>query len=206
MYDDYYVLILFGTPIIGGIIAISVLLFFIFRSNKGEEKTPEIKSEIEKRMPVHNYEEIKYMDGISAYDEGLKVVLSLLDDKMEIKPKKKEFPVANIQYTQIKKINIVKETEIKEFDKSVTGRAVVGGLLLGGLGAVIGGMSGLGKKTFSVNRTFLVINYISSSTNELQAISFEETSSTVFLEGFLRDLNKFCGIEKTKPSTEPINL
>lgn len=157
-------------------------------------------------MSVHNYEEVRYIDGISAYGEGLKVVLSLLDDKMEIKPKKKEFPVANIQYTQIKKINIVKETEIKEFDKSVTGRAVVGGLLLGGLGAVIGGMSGLGKKTFSVNRTFLVINYVSSSTNELQAISFEETSSTVFLEGFLRDLNKFCGIEKTKTSNEPINL
>lgn len=32
-------------------------------------------------------------------------------------------------------------------DKSVIGRAVVGGLLLGPLGAVVGGISGVGSKT-----------------------------------------------------------
>ena len=52
-----------------------------------------------------------------------------------------------IRYSNI--INIVNrnytEEEIK--NKSVVGRALVGGILTGGIGAVVGGMSGIGSKT-----------------------------------------------------------
>jgi len=48
--------------------------------------------------------------------------------------------------TQIKKVIIEhKDSIIKNKDKSVIGRAVIGGVLLGPLGAVIGGVSGLKK-------------------------------------------------------------
>jgi len=43
-------------------------------------------------------------------------------------------------------ISIIVDGIVKEEDKSVVGRAVVGGLLFGPLGAVVGGMSGVGKK------------------------------------------------------------
>ena len=50
----------------------------------------------------------------------------------------------NINFDNIKDVELLKE--IKHKNKSVVGRAVVGGLLLGPVGAVVGGMSGLGQK------------------------------------------------------------
>lgn len=58
-------------------------------------------------------------------------------------PFKKE-PDFVLDVDDIESIDILTEEEAK--NKSVIGRAIVGGVLFGGVGAVVGGLSGVGQK------------------------------------------------------------
>lgn len=60
---------------------------------------------------------------------------------------------------QIIKLSTATEEQIMSESKSVIGRAIVGGLILGPLGAVIGGMSGVGSKQKLKGKYYLIINY-----------------------------------------------
>lgn len=85
---------------------------------------------------------------------------------------------ANILYGDI--INISRrqytETELKE--KSVLKRAVVGGVLTGGIGAIVGGMTGIGSKK-KTNKIYVVeIDYVTRGVRNtvlLQDISLIHT-------------------------------
>lgn len=75
--------------------------------------------------------------------------IKLTETKLIISPiasaDRKEYPL-----DQISEIELKREVEAditNEKEKSVVGRAVVGGLLLGPVGAIVGGMSGIGTKT-----------------------------------------------------------
>ncbi len=57
------------------------------------------------------------------------------------------FPMDSIEYFVIEPQQVILEKK----EKSVVGRAVVGGLLLGPVGALVGGMSGMGTKEVKVN-------------------------------------------------------
>jgi len=72
-----------------------------------------------------------------------------------------------IHNSQIESITQLKGTELK--DKSVIKRAIVGGILTGGVGAVVGGMSGLGSK--KVESYYLIINYWDKNTLQLISLS-----------------------------------
>ncbi len=52
-----------------------------------------------------------------------------------------------------------KETILEKKEKSVLGRAVVGGVLLGPFGALLGGMSGMKDKTTEVPDNFITLVY-----------------------------------------------
>ena len=68
--------------------------------------------------------------------------------------------------------------------KSVVGRAVVGGLLLGPVGAVVGGMSGLGgTKEKIINKDYLVINYwdVETKTPQTLLISGKKEKISAFI-------------------------
>lgn len=69
---------------------------------------------------------------------------------------------------------MITETEAVEKSKSPISRAVAGGLLFGGVGAVVGAVSGTGKKEKKVSRFFFVISYTSSS-GEDKFLQFEDT-------------------------------
>lgn len=60
---------------------------------------------------------------------------------------------------QIIKLSTATEEQIMTESKSVIGRAIVGGLLLGPLGAVVGGMTGIGSKQKLKGKYYLVINF-----------------------------------------------
>lgn len=60
---------------------------------------------------------------------------------------------------QIIKLSTATEKQIMTESKSVIGRAIVGGLILGPLGAVIGGISGVGSKQKLKGKFYLIINY-----------------------------------------------
>ncbi len=59
-------------------------------------------------------------------------------------PFKKE-PDFSLNIDEIEKAEVLTEQQLK--NKSVIGRAVIGGILFGGVGAVVGGISGTGQKT-----------------------------------------------------------
>ncbi|SBV94863.1 conserved hypothetical protein [uncultured Dysgonomonas sp.] len=77
------------------------------------------------------------------------------------------FPIHNSQIISIKTAS---KGEIVSANKSVIGRAVAGGLILGPLGAIVGGMSGIGSKDKFVDRYYLIINYWDISTKSAQTI------------------------------------
>lgn len=77
----------------------------------------------------------------------------------------------------------IQPDEITEKDKSVIGRAVVGGLLLGPVGAIVGGMSGIGTKQKVKKGNVDLYLYIKTSDREFllkPAIGHESTAYLLF--------------------------
>ena len=88
----------------------------------------------------------KLTDTLGVYSSGDMVDVALYDNHLIIKSPilKQEI---KLNYEQITDVFYGLETEVIEKNKSVIGRAVAGGLLFGGVGAVVGGISGTGTKT-----------------------------------------------------------
>lgn len=86
---------------------------------------------------------------------NIAISATILDDKIEFKQRVEKKEPIYLMISQITKIGIVNEKQIKEVDKSVVKRAMVGGLLLGPLGAIIGGMDGIGKKEKKKKENFV---------------------------------------------------
>ncbi len=89
-----------------------------------------------------------------------------------------------IHHSQIISLKQTSKEELLRKDKSVIGRAVVGGLILGPLGAIVGGMSGIGNKDKFVNKHYLIINYwdIESKTAQSLLISGDRLIIQAFIK------------------------
>lgn len=81
----------------------------------------------------------------------------------------------------INDISLVTDEILDEKDKSVIGRAIVGGLVFGVAGAVVGGMSGMGTK-----KEYKLVKLIKIDTNEgtLYALPDELSDAGQFLRNF----------------------
>lgn len=134
------------------------------------------------------------VDGVQSIPRGLAVSVTMLDSGIEIKPRIGKNAPAVLSYDQITGAACVSETEVSETEKSVVGRAVVGGVLLGPLGAIVGGMSGVGSKKAETSRTYFVINYATAGSSEPAVLSFEVVGATMGLTPFLKDLKHRCGL------------
>lgn len=79
-----------------------------------------------------------------------------------------------------------KEVQIVEKDKSVIGRAVVGGVLLGPVGAVVGGMSGIGtnknEKVVQQEKNDIYVTISSNGENRFYkvAVANNEPANAVY--------------------------
>lgn len=91
--------------------------------------------------------------------------LFVLDEKlvMEEKGIALELPFERVQSAVA-----LSKTDLLTKDKSVLARGVVGGVLLGPLGAIIGGMTGIGKK--KIKGSFLVVNYTPSGSENTEVL------------------------------------
>jgi hypothetical protein len=87
------------------------------------------------------------------------------------------FPIHN---AQIISLNTASKGEIVSAGKSVVGRAVVGGLILGPLGAVIGGMSGIGTKEQFVDKHYIIINYWDIDTKSAQSLLISGDANQIY--------------------------
>lgn len=103
-----------------------------------------------------------------------------------------------IHFKQIISVKSTTTEEVIKEDKSVISRAVLGGLVLGPLGAVIGGMSGVGTKDKTKNHSLLVINFWDLSTRKPQSILIDG------LDGPVSSFAERIEIDKEKTKDLPI--
>ena len=75
-----------------------------------------------------------------------------------------------IAHEQIIDMKFIPHTQLTTENKSVIGRAVVGGLLLGPLAAVVGGISGIGTKVKTLGKYLFAINFWDVYTHQVQTI------------------------------------
>ena len=133
----------------------------------------------------------KLLESHANLTKDLMYDVAVYDDHLTIKAAfgKQE---ATLNYSQITDVFYGMETEITQVSKSSIGRAVAGGLLFGGVGAVVGAVSGTGTKDKKERHFYFIISY-TSSTGEEQFIQFEDTrlykGSKVAAE-----LKKLCNI------------
>lgn len=123
---------------------------------------------------------------------GWSIDVSLYDDHLELKNFAVKQPIT-LKYSQITDVFHGYTTEIQEKEKSIIGRAVAGGLLFGGAGAVVGAMTATGKKEKKVTKLMFIISYISSQGEE----SFLEFEDTRHYKGkkLSQKLKELCNIK-----------
>lgn len=98
-----------------------------------------------------------------------------------------------IHNTQLISVTFADQSELLRQNKSVIGRAIVGNILMGPMGAIIGGMSGIGTKS-AKNNSYLVINYWDKFTKQAQ---------TLLIRGKDEEIRTFVGRWNTERSKSP---
>lgn len=137
--------------------------------------------------------QLYHLEGISNLNEGEKVMLELnpTDNTIYIGKSIIGKNKNNATILNMDKFEYVESTtvsEIQEKNKSVIGRAVVGSLL-GPIGAVVGGISGVGSKKKENNRNILIIGY--SSNGQERQVSFIDGKGTMNYKILYNELKKY---------------
>lgn len=130
---------------------------------------------------------------IASHVEGLGInqnaycELYRFDDKLLIDTKSHKF---EIQLNKLRAAELRNERELIEKGKSVVGRALIGTLIVPGLGTIVGGMSGIGtkKKKGTLNH-FLIFNY-EDDQGELAAVTFLNNINLIKVQKFISEINK----------------
>lgn len=119
---------------------------------------------------------------------GVRCDIALCPDQYVFTYKKLSY---NLSFDKIIDVSIKSEKEIQQHYVSSIGGAVLGGALLGPLGAIVGGRA---KKKKTVNRrTYLIFTYESESTTKF--IVFD-SSTSLTANKFVRLFNKTQAKEK----------
>lgn len=107
-----------------------------------------------------------HCDGISTFtaNRSIRITIDEKEKQLVFKQLFSKIPNAHLAFEKITNVAWVTEKDVK--NASIIGNAIVGGVLLGGLGAMIGAVSGTKKKS----ETYLVINYTTPD-GTLKAIS-----------------------------------
>ncbi|MEE1014100.1 MAG: hypothetical protein U0L92_07340 [Clostridia bacterium] len=149
-----------------------------------------------------NERTVNFMAGcnIGCIKQGFAINATLKEDCIFIKSRINKEMTTTLKYEKITDCQFVTEKDIQEKSKSVAGRAMIGGLALGPVGAIVGGMSGIGNKKDTKTRSFIIINY-QSQNDEINAISLEIVGASLAWNKFLSELKEKANI-KTALSVE----
>ena len=145
-------------------------------------------------------EKVQYMGGIDSVDSLISKA-SLAKDKyvsFEIRPNGLEIFIMNNFETirlglfseQIKYWSIEHQEEITtKKSKSVLGRALLGGILLGPAGAIVGGLTGVGDKTIKLSDVdnILSINYVEAEKEAMILFSVKNKNLKTVMEYYKKN-------------------
>ena len=99
--------------------------------------------------------------------------VALYEDHLEVSsPLKNNKLILN--YDQITDVFYGMRTELVQKSKSVIGRAMLGGLAFGNVGAMVGAISGSGTKNKKTMHFYFIISYCSAD-NQDAFLQFEDT-------------------------------
>lgn len=147
-------------------------------------------SSVEKGASTGTLSPMKYIhiDGIPNFGSGVEVKLSFTPEQMKI-DNTQFIPISRMKGAEI---NSAKQ--LTEVQKSVIGRAVAGGVLLGGLGSIVGGMSGIGasQKTETV-MLFTVFFTTKEGEDSVAIFSMQEPMFAGALKNIVNRINNQTG-------------
>jgi len=135
----------------------------------------------QKRKGIVKFIPFKHIKGINRFAEGIDVLISFNENIIIIDN-------VMIPNSKISKLQISSSKQLVNKENSVIGRAVIGGILTGGVGAIVGGMSGIndGSKV-----TKLIHYLILTFKDEKEIIlSFKNDNNIKDLDGVLKKFNK----------------
>ncbi|MBE3122639.1 MAG: hypothetical protein IMZ58_10610 [Thermoplasmata archaeon] len=136
-------------------------------AEKAEKKQREEK---EKAGIIREFEGLHHIEGIPLL-AGVSTKLMLYKDKLSVIDIRRN-KTYNVFLKNILDVKVKNENEISEQERSVIKRAIAGGIIgevvlgAGGLGAIVGGMSGVPKKQIVNHNYFLSIEYLSKEGNK----------------------------------------
>ncbi|MCM1296128.1 MAG: hypothetical protein NC311_11355 [Muribaculaceae bacterium] len=120
-----------------------------------------IKSIVDKQQKTHAGAWVKrfnivHIQGVKFADYQQKLSCVISNDYIVFSDSDKE--LLKIEFDKIENVMVLEEIEQTQKNKSVIARAIVGGLLLGGVGAIVGGISGATPTLQSNKKYFLEIS------------------------------------------------
>lgn len=148
------------------------------------------------KSKVQNEVKASFVEGTPLIAKSTYCLIRLQNNALEILPLgAKGLPSGNtlsIGVNQIYSVAVTSERNIIETNKSPVGRAVAGGMLFGGTGAVVGGLTGLQKKQSTFMQYYLVISFKASSGADAQLV-FCEAGRMLELQRFAETVHQNIG-------------
>jgi len=95
---------------------------------------------------------INHITGVKNADQNQQMFFEIEQQQIKFIDKKGK-NLCELNFSDIKNLSILEEINITQKNKSAAARAIVGGLLLGPVGAVVGGISGL-NPTLQQNKNY----------------------------------------------------
>lgn len=141
---------------------------------------------------------------LSQFKKGNAVDVALFPDHLELQNAVGNKDTATLAYSQITDIFYGSKTQLQLKEKSPIARAFAGRLLFGSTGALVGALSGLGKKEKKVRKFFFIIRYMTADGQEV-FLPFEDTR---LYKGpkVAAKLRELCGIERVQKQAAAVSV
>lgn len=141
---------------------------------------------------------------LGQFRKGNAVDVALFADHLELQNAVGNKDTATLAYSQITDVFYGSEIQLQQQEKSPIARAFAGGLLFGSTGAVIGALSGLGKKEKKARKFFFIIRYVTADGQEA-FLPFEDTRLYKGPKVAAR-LRELCGIQREQTQTAAVSV
>lgn len=145
-----------------------------------------------------------YISGMPApWCEGAPANLTIdaENNRLIITSRLYDWQPVSLPFKRIYNVELFSENETVEKSKSVIKRGIAGALIAGPVGAVVGGMSGIGSKTKTQTRRGLAIDFITK--NGDRSLIFEIVGATYDADGFAAELLACVRQQRAKSSETP---